>query len=294
MNWDDLRAFLAVAQLGSLRQAAHALGVTQPTIARRLKMLEADLGVPLFERQREGHRLTAAGTVLLPQARAVETAALRVEQSSLGLLGRLAETVRVAAGEWAASVLVRGLARIADGPRIELVVSSGQPAPAAGRTPEVLVRHGLPHDGGGLTRRVGALGCAVYGARAFAEARALPLSAADLAALPWLGFVEEQEHYVTMRWLRERMRGRPPAARLMNTDLMLVAAKDGIGAALLPCFLGDAAPGLARLSAPIEELRADYWAIVHPDLSRNPSVRTVAAWITECFRATESAADGLG
>ena len=70
MNWDDLRAFLALARLGSLRRAAETLGVTQPTVQRRIRMLEADLGLPLFVRERDGHRLTAG--------RAFERAALYV------------------------------------------------------------------------------------------------------------------------------------------------------------------------------------------------------------------------
>ena len=289
MNWDDLRAFLAVARLGSLRRAADALGVTQPTISRRIRTLESDLGLPLFERDRDGHRLTAAGADLLPEARTVETAALRVEHRSRGLIGRLAETVRVEAGDWAALLLARGLAGV-DGPRIELVVT-GATLPGAGRAPEVLVRHGLPDAGDGLTRRVGSFGCAVYGAAGFAEGRVLPLEPNDLATLPWLGFVEEQEHYVTMRWLRALIRDRPSAARLMRTDLMVEAAAGGVGVAVLPCFLGDAAPGLVRLSSPIEALRADYWAVVHTDLSRNPSVRAVTAWIIDCFRAAEHTPD---
>ena len=113
------------------------------------------------------------------------------------------------------------------------------------------------------------------------------VSEADLATLPWLGFVEEQEHYVTMRWLRAPMRDRAPAARLMNTDLMAAAAAAGVGVAVLPCFLGDEAAGLSRLSAQIEALQADYWTVIHPDLSRNPSVRAVADWITTCSRSLE-------
>lgn len=251
-------------------------------------MLEADVGLPLFERDREGHRLTAAGAMLLPEARVVETAALRFERRSHGLIGGLADMVRVGAGEWAALLLARGLAGIADGPRIELLEIRA-PSSAEGRAPEIVIRHGLPGAGDGLTRRVGSLGCAVYGAAGFADGRALPLGPADLVTLPWLGFVEEQEHYVTMRWLREQMRDRPPAARLMRTDLIIEAATGGIAVAVLPCFLGDTAPGLVRLSAPIEVLRADYWAITHPDLSRNPSVRMVTAWITDCFRAADRA-----
>jgi DNA-binding transcriptional LysR family regulator len=127
----------------------------------------------------------------------------------------------------------------------------------------------------------------VYGAPAFAEGRTLPLSHADLATLPWLGFVAEQEHYVTMRWLRARMRDRPPVARLMNTDLMIAAAAAGIGVAVLPCFKGNATPGLMRLTAPIDDLQADYWIVTDPDLARNPAVRTIIDWIATCFRETE-------
>jgi len=290
MDWSDLRVFLAVAQLGSLRQAAEALDVTQPTIARRIRTLEADLGVPLFDRDREGHRLTPAGSELLPEVRSVETAALRVEQRSLGLLGRLTETVRVAAGETAAAVLAQGLGHMSDGPNIELLVT-GPLSHIAGRAPEVLVQHGMPEGGRGVTRRVGSISCAVYGVPGFAEGRVLPLGPADLATLPWLGFVEEQEHYVTMRWLRARMRDRPPAARLMNNDLIMAAATAGAGVAVLPCFLANPVSSLLRLTAPIDELRADYWVVTDPDLSRNMAVRTVIDWIATCFRTTEQDLD---
>lgn len=260
------------------------LGVTQPTIARRLKRLEAEMGIPLFERTRDGHRLTEAGAVLLPDVRAVETAALRVEQGALGLLQGLSETVRVEAGEWAATVIVRGLHLLASQPKIELVLS-GRPSPKTDRSPDLSLHHGLPASGSELTRRVGAIDCALYGAPDLLRGQTAPLADTELSALPWLGFVEEQQNYVTMQWLQGFMNGRRPVARMMNTDLMLVAASTGIGVAVLPCFVGDAAPGVSRLSNTIPELRADYWLKVHPDLSQNPSIRLVSLWIADCFRA---------
>ena len=41
MDWDDVRVFLAVARKGSMRAAGRALGLSQPTIARRLAAFEA-------------------------------------------------------------------------------------------------------------------------------------------------------------------------------------------------------------------------------------------------------------
>ncbi|MGH7092388.1 MAG: helix-turn-helix domain-containing protein, partial [Stellaceae bacterium] len=51
MDWDDVRVFLAVARFGSLRAAGRALGLSQPTIGRRLAAFEAAFGGPtLFDR----------------------------------------------------------------------------------------------------------------------------------------------------------------------------------------------------------------------------------------------------
>ena len=286
MDWSDLRVFLAVAQTGSLRQAAAKLGVTQPTVSRRLQNLEAAFGVPLFERSREGHRLTPAGADLLPDVRAVESAALRLEQRSTRLTSQFAETVRVGAGETAATVLARGLDRLSGGPALELVVVD-KPSVLETRKPDILVLHGLPRAETGQARRVGSVDCAVYGVEAFADGYSLPLTTDELATLPWLGFVEEQEHYVTMKWLRDVMRERPPAARLMNVDLMAAAAETGVGVAVLPCFKGDGNPGLVRLTQKVDALRADYWRIIQADLARNMSVRVVADWIVTCFAEIE-------
>lgn len=282
MDWSDLRIFLAVAQNGSLRRAADMLSVTQPTIARRLRNLETDMGLALFDRSRGGHRLTPAGEELLPEIRAVESAALRVEQRSLGLATQLTETVRVAAGQTSAAVLARGLHLLKGGPAVELVVTDASNANDA-RTPDISVFHDIPSSSSGMTRRIGSINCAVYGSPDFARARALPLLPSDLSTLPWLGFVKGQEYFLTMHWLQEIMRDRPPAARMENTDLMAVAAEQGVGVAVLPCFKGDESASLVQLSEQIEKLRADYWTLIQPNLARNPSIRVVADWIVECF-----------
>ncbi len=48
-DWDDFRLLLAVAQLGSITRAAQALGVSQPTVSRRVERLEATIGVRLLD-----------------------------------------------------------------------------------------------------------------------------------------------------------------------------------------------------------------------------------------------------
>lgn len=61
MNVTVLNTFLAIVQTGSLVRASERLNVTQSTVTARLKGLEAELGQPLFHRQKAGAQLTSAG-----------------------------------------------------------------------------------------------------------------------------------------------------------------------------------------------------------------------------------------
>ena len=73
MNFDlgDLRAFLAVADLGSMRAAAQSLHLSQSALSRRIDKLEEALGVALFTRTTRKVELTAVGRAFVPKARSV-------------------------------------------------------------------------------------------------------------------------------------------------------------------------------------------------------------------------------
>ena len=68
MEFNQVETFLQVAQLGSFSRAAEALGLTQPTLSTRIRLLEIDVGQQLFERLGRGVRLTEAGRAFYPYA----------------------------------------------------------------------------------------------------------------------------------------------------------------------------------------------------------------------------------
>ena len=94
----ELQAVLAVAELGSFRRAAAALGYTQSALSHQVSALEAALGQPLFHRPggRAAVRLTPAGEAVCRRARRalseVEAVAADAEQAARG------EIVRVRVG----------------------------------------------------------------------------------------------------------------------------------------------------------------------------------------------------
>ena len=66
-----LRAFLAVAETGSVRAAAERLVVTESAVSAAVTALTAEVGVPLAERHGRGLRLTAAGHTFAGYARTI-------------------------------------------------------------------------------------------------------------------------------------------------------------------------------------------------------------------------------
>lgn len=71
METRDLEYVLAVEAHGGIGRAAEALDMTQPALTKAVQRVEAQLGVPLFERTTLGMRVTQAGAVFLERARRI-------------------------------------------------------------------------------------------------------------------------------------------------------------------------------------------------------------------------------
>src|SRR5580700_3983817 len=197
MDWDDVRVFLAVARHGSLRAAGRALGLSQPTIGRRLAAFEATFGGPtLFDRLPEGLRLNAAGEHLVPAAESVEDAVLTLERRRAAASPVLSGTVRVSAGECAAGFLARCLSEptttaLPSGITLELA-EPRQTANLARREADMALRHEPPESGDFYISKAGTFACSVYRRRG-AEAGA------------WVTYTEEQAHYAPARWVQRQV-----------------------------------------------------------------------------------------
>jgi DNA-binding transcriptional LysR family regulator len=68
---EHVEAFLAIARNGGFTRGSAALHLSQPATSRRIKLLEAELGAPLFDRLGRGVTLTEAGYAFLPHAQAL-------------------------------------------------------------------------------------------------------------------------------------------------------------------------------------------------------------------------------
>lgn len=89
----------AIARSGSIRRAADALAITSTALNRRVLALEAELGVPVFERLPRGVRLTAAGEILIHHIRAQLSDMERVKSQIADLSGERRGHVAIACSQ---------------------------------------------------------------------------------------------------------------------------------------------------------------------------------------------------
>jgi len=144
-DWNDVRHFLAVARSGSTLTASRKLKVSQPTVARRIAMLEEALGLTLFERRQQGYRLTQVGEALLPAAEAIEDGATALADAAAARSGKLEGVVRLTSNEMAGAQINPLMSALRDaypGIRVDLIATEGDADLLAGEA-DVAIRFGL-------------------------------------------------------------------------------------------------------------------------------------------------------
>jgi DNA-binding transcriptional LysR family regulator len=94
----NLDAFLTVARTKNLTQASNLLGVTQPSVTKRIANLEAEFGAALFERHRRGMALTTAGRFFYERAKRIEVEYKQSREEITALTSAGLSVLRVCAG----------------------------------------------------------------------------------------------------------------------------------------------------------------------------------------------------
>lgn len=94
---DHVRAFLAIARLGSITRAAAALRIAQPTLTVQMRQMEETLGLRLLDRGRHGAVPTPAGRELLPECERILEGFDALIANARDVVAHRAGTVRIAA-----------------------------------------------------------------------------------------------------------------------------------------------------------------------------------------------------
>lgn len=262
--------FLAVAEGGTVRAAAHALSLNHATIIRGIDRLEGALNTKLFERLASGYRLTDAGTDILQLAGQMAAASSRIEARIFGrdqeVSGSLRLTLPVSI---ATGLLMPTLAVFRSTyPDIALdVISSTSVVNLGNREADVALRvvpEGMTPPGNLYGARLCELHMGYYIHRSFVS---FPSERTPAWLLGYSEVVPEDWQPVG----GIRMAETP--VRFAELQSRLEAARVEMGIAHLPCFLGDAEPMLVRVPGSEAVLFGHVWLLTHGDTRRTTRVR---------------------
>jgi molybdate transport repressor ModE-like protein len=276
-DWNDLKAFLAVAREGSTLAAARALGVNQTTAARRIEALEHALGMKLFERGQSGSRLTEAGRDLVAEAEKVERAAEafgnRAQAHQRGLAGTIKVTATEVLANTALTPAIAAFHKLYPEVQIDLVVTD-KPLDIEGGEADLAIRSGKALAPSSLiARKIGDHDFALYCSLDYAARKGIPATFADLKDHDLIAGEGVAGILPGMVWMFEQAGGVPPAHRSNSMTNLFHAVRAGLGIAPLSCLLGDADRSLVRCSECIEDARASSWIVTRRELKDTPRIR---------------------
>ena len=281
INWNDMRAVLAVARARATAPAARALQVNETTVARRIARAELVLGSKLFERVDGTMRTTEAGRIAVQRAERMEVEVEQLKAAASGVDASASGSVRVTSIPLVVNRLLLPALRhlYARHPQLRIeTVADPRNLSLTQRDADIALRLARPErEQRVIARRIGELAYAVYGPRR--------RSAPNLA---WIAYEEGLSALPHVVWIDRAIKrdGGLPALTVNDSEVALHAIKEGVGKSLLPCAIGDREAGVMRLDGSAAVLRRELWLLVHPEMRHLARVKAVVAWL-------EGLAEGL-
>lgn len=286
MDWNDVRHFLALARLGSVRAAGASLGVSHSTVARRVDALEETLKARLFDRTRDGYTLTQAGRQMLPGAERIELEMAALERGVIGRDARLSGPVALTCCDaFVAALVINALTEVCTQyPAIELGITTDSRAfdlskREADIAVRILARNAQPPE-----HLIGARVVPVYVANYVARAHRAQRDPEQAGSTPrWVAFDDRKQQDAMIA--ASSYPHVPAWGAFDSLESLIDAARAGLGVVMLPTYVGDQQADLCRLAHPDLRHVADIWLLSHPDLRDNARIRTVRVQTRAALKA---------
>jgi DNA-binding transcriptional LysR family regulator len=281
MEWSDLRIFLSVAREGTLGAAARELGLTQPTMGRRLKAFEDALGHKLFQRTNDGFILTDEGRLVLPHAERIEEEVDGFQRQLSGQGHQLDGTLRISCSDWFGIHILSPMLAIfhESYPNVVVEVLTDARLLNLSRREADLVFRMMPFtEPEVVSRKLMRVEYGVYTAIHGIQPKAGDGAGAGLVIMD-----EAFGGMPDVAWLKRQFPNATVSMRSNNRDVQAALCAGGTGLAVVPRLLGDTFPGLRRVELPEPPPFREQWIGFHRDLRRLPRLRAlVDSVVAQC------------
>jgi len=280
MEWDDLKVILAIGRAGTLSGAARSLGLNHSTVFRRINAIEKKLDVRFFERLQQGYRLTDAGELAMTAAEKVETQVSDLARELVGKDLRLQGGIRVTAPEGVSlRLLSQPIARFCElHPNIHIdLIATGSRLQLARREADLAVRVTSRPPDTTIGKRICQFRFGFYATKQYLEKHAR----GGMETYSWVMTEDSRDWFPAATWKKFGQPERQVVLTSNSTMAIVNAAREGLGVAPLPCFLGDGDKDLVRVIEPPEEMVLEMWLLTHPDLRYTARVKALMGYLYE-------------
>lgn len=285
-SWDDFRFFLATSESGSFSKAANFLGVTQPTISRRIDHLEQLLSVRLFDRLPNGVNLTAEGESILLAARDIERTVQEIHKRICGSHQRMEGTVRISVTDGLASYwMTPRLTTLQEAhPRLAVeFLCSIEPVDAMKMETDLSIRYEKPREPDLIAVRLATFHYVLWASQDYLDRHGVPRKPEDLLHHRLLDhFAYQGGDGDWSDWFALARAANLITYRTNSSASLLSAIQNGLGIGLLPTYSYDCVEGVVPIDLDLRT-HDGVWLTYHPNLQTTPRVRVVVDWIRALF-----------
>lgn len=277
-DWELLRVLLATARAGSFRRAAAVLGLTQPTIGKKIDRLEQEAGARLMIRTKAGISLTPSGKALCQIAEEMERLTARaLDYQTGGVRGRVTVATSDAMGAYWLPTHLQQFHRENQNITIDIkVLNIGEEIDLSKREADIAVTYRFPTDMDVVVLRESILELVPICTSKFADEWGIPSSMADMRRFP---VVAQSFHYHKFGGLRpwaEMLEDHPMVRYRTESSLISgLVTKSGIGISLQPIGVIDREPDVIVLDLDGYRCHMPYYLVSHKAVKDVPAVRAV-------------------
>lgn len=283
-DWNQVRAFLATAEEGSLSAAARALGQTQPTLSRQVAALEEDLGVTLFERAGRAMALTEAGRDLMEHVRIMADAATKVSLVASGqsqtVEGKVVITATGAMATYYLPSIIRKIRDAAPGITLD-IVTSNEVQDLTRREADISIRHARPTQPDLIAKLVGDSAAHLYASEDYIKSLGPIQTLKDVEHADFIGFDRNEEMIVELA--RHGLNLTPDnfTVNARAGTVMRELVVKGLGIGFLTRDVEKLEPRVKPILPDALTLPVPVWLVTHRELHTSKRIRVVYDILSE-------------
>ena len=282
-----IRAFAAVAEKGSLTEAAKSLNTTQPTLTRQIQSLEEQTGLNLFSRSNKGLLLTNAGKRLVARASSIQVEVDSFYREVAGQEDAITGTIRISANEIIGTYLLPpALCKLRTlYPELEIELDiNNQIASLTRRDADIAFRMAKPNQRDLVARHLLDIELGLFAHSSLLSSYGLIVELADILRIPFIGYDEDPGIINALANYGVEVSRNDFVIRTDSLIAQVQGIRNGLGFGITHKKLASKFNDVGIASNTISLPDLPLWLVCHSDIQYSTKIRTVMQFLGNWFK----------